>query len=32
MLGVPVSAAKQQEAAYGAALLALRGEAIFPDP
>ena len=32
MLGVPVSAAKQQEAAYGAALLALRGEAVFPDP
>ncbi len=32
MLGVPVTAAKQQEAAYGAALLALRGEAVFPDP
>lgn len=32
MLSVPVSAAKQQEAAYGAALLALRGEAVFPDP
>ncbi len=32
MLSVPVSAAKRQEAAYGAALLALRGEAIFPDP
>ena len=32
MLGVPVMAAKQQEAAYGAALLALRGEAVFSDP
>lgn len=32
MLGVPVTAARQQEAAYGAALLALRGEAVFPDP
>lgn len=31
-LSVPVSAAKQQQAAYGAALLALRGEAVFPDP
>ncbi len=32
MLGIPVTTAKQQEAAYGAALLALRGEAVFPDP
>ena len=32
MLEIPVSAARQQEAAYGAALLALRGEAVFPDP
>jgi sugar (pentulose or hexulose) kinase len=32
LLGVPVSAAKHQEAAYGAALLALRGESVFTDP
>lgn len=31
-LQVPVSRAVHQEAAYGAALLALRGEAVFPDP
>jgi sugar (pentulose or hexulose) kinase len=32
LLGVPVYRARQQEAAYGAALLALRGQAVFPDP
>ncbi len=31
-LGVPVGRAPHQEAAYGAALLALRGQAVFPDP
>lgn len=31
-LGVPVSRAVHQEAAYGAALLALRGEAVFGHP
>lgn len=32
LLGVPVNRAPHQEAAYGAALLALRGQAVFPDP
>jgi sugar (pentulose or hexulose) kinase len=31
-LGVPVSQARHQEAAYGAALLALRGQAVFAHP
>ncbi len=31
-LGIPVRCAQHQEAAYGAALLALRGQAVFPDP
>jgi sugar (pentulose or hexulose) kinase len=31
-LRVPVRRAAQQEAAYGSALLALRGQAVFPDP
>lgn len=31
LLGVPVEPAVQQEAAFGAALLALRGEAVFAD-
>ncbi len=31
-LQVPVRRAAQQQAAYGAALLALRGEAVFPHP
>ena len=31
-LGVPVARAVHQEAAYGAALLAFRGQAVFPNP
>jgi len=31
-LGVPVARAAHQEAAYGAALLAFRGQAVFPNP